>query len=102
MPSIAGVLCLILATGLYLLSFLQFRRIGPPLNNSWLFASTRERAKMDTIPLYRQSGTVFSCCGTIFLLTAIAAFTQAAWLSGLAGVVIVGTVIFAIASSVRR
>lgn len=47
--------CAVLAAGAYILSFRQFKQKGMPLNNSWLYASKREREPMDKAACYRQA-----------------------------------------------
>ena len=95
----AGVLFLIaiFAIGLSIRSFCGK---GFLLNNSYLYASKQEREAMDKKPYYRQSAVVFLLVGCIFTLNGFATLLRIDWLSYIAGAVIFGAIVYAIASSV--
>ena len=59
----------------YLLSMLGFLEIGIIIDDHYIFASREAKKKMDKKPYYRQSGVVFACLGTMFLMCLIRALT---------------------------
>lgn len=93
---------LLIATGLFLISYLQFREKGFLLNNAYLFASEQERASMDKKPLYRQSANVFCLLGAIFLMIGIESLLATGWLYYLIGAIGFLTVVYAIVSSIKE
>ena len=91
----------ILTAGSWTLSALQFRQKGPLLNNTWLYASQKEREQMDKAPHYRQSGVVFLLLGLLFGLLGTGALLQRDWPLLLAGLTAAAAVVYAVLSSVR-
>lgn len=96
---VAAVLILLSALLLFL-SIRSFREKGPLLNNAWLYASPKERETMNRKPHYRQSAVVFLLLGIVFLLNALAVLFRISWLSSIAAIVILLTVVFAVASAI--
>lgn len=97
---IAGIMCLILAIGTFIISFFSFREKGFLFNNAYLYASKEERATMDKKPHYRQSAIVFLMIGIMFLLNAVSVFLVNRWIGYIAIAVAIITIIYAIVSSV--
>ena len=97
---ITGIVCFILAIGAFIISFFSFRGKGFLFNNAYLYASKEERATMDKKPYYHQSAIVFLMIGIIFLLNAISVFFIIRWFGYIVAILVVNTVIYAIASSV--
>ena len=95
------IFCLAVSVGSFAVSILQFRGKGPLLNNAYLYATPRERKNMDTRPHYRQSGVVFALIGVIFLLNALMIVTGWKWLMILVILIAIGSVVYALVSSIR-
>ena len=69
------VMLLILSIVSIALGIMQLCEKGMPLNNSYIFASERERAEMDKKPLYRQTGIVLLIVGIGLLVVSVLLFT---------------------------
>lgn len=65
----AIILALVSLTAI-VLGVCQLCEKGKPLNNTYIFASEKERASMDKKPLYRQTGIVLLIVGAGLLLIA--------------------------------
>ena len=87
-----------LFAGLSLISFLEK---GIPLNNAYLFATRREKERMDKKPVYRQSAVVFALVSVLFLLIGLSVTLQNERILLWEIPVLVGMFIYAIVSSVR-
>ena len=81
-------------------SLRHFARKGAPWNNTWLYASEKERQQMDTAPLYRQTGVVFALLCALFALLMLEGLLQTGWLRLLSALTAVATVVYAIVSTV--
>ena len=79
----------------------QFAEKGFLFNNSCLFASKEERADMNKKPYYRQSAVVFCLLSAVFCVSGLSVVFQIEKLLLLEIPVVVGTVIYAAASSVK-
>lgn len=95
----AGIAFLI-AIFAFVLSVRSFCEKGFLLNNAYLYASKQEREAMDKKPYYRQSAIVFLLIGCIFALNGIAVLLYVKWISYIAIAVVIGTIVYAIVSSV--
>ena len=96
---IAGILFTI-ALAAFALSVRSFLEKGFLLNNAYIYASGKEREKMDKKPYYRQTGIVLALIGLIFLLNGVSVLLNADWISWLVGGVLAITIIYAIGSTV--
>ena len=65
------ILLLVLSLASIILGVTQLCEKGKPLNNSYIFASEKERAAMDKKPLFRQTGIVLLIVGVGLLVTAV-------------------------------
>ncbi len=97
---IVGIICFMIAIIAFVIAILQFAEKGFLFHNAYLWASKKERERMDKSPYYKQSGVVFSLIGIIFLLNGVEALFQRSWLFPIVIAVEIGTVIYAIVSSV--
>ena len=95
----AGI-AFLMAIFAFVLSVRSFCEKGFLLNNAYLYASKQEREAMDKKPYYRQSAIVFLLIGCIFVLNGIAVLLYVKWISYIAIAVVIGTIVYAIASSV--
>lgn len=95
----ASVLFLI-SLVVFIFSFRSFKEEGFLLNNSYLYASEKERETMNKKPYYRQSAVAFLLIGIIFLLNGLAMLFDADWIFYVVGAVTVITPVYAIVSSV--
>lgn len=97
---IVGIVCIIIAMIVFVIAILQFAEKGFLFNNAYLWASKEERKRMNKNPHYKQSGIVFLLIGIIFLLNALEALFKMNWIFPVVIVICVGTIIYAIVSSV--
>jgi len=96
----ASILFLISA-GLFVMSVFSFREKGFLFNNAYIYASKQERETMHKAAHYRQSAIVFLLLGILFMLSGIGLLLRMNWIFGIAGVVLVSTLIYAVVSSIR-
>ena len=66
-----GILLIVLSLASIILGVTQLCEKGMPLNNSYIFASEKERAAMDKKQLYRQTGIVLLIVGAGLLVTSV-------------------------------
>lgn len=95
------IICLILSIISLAICIRSFQEKGFLFNNAYIWASKREREKMDKKPHYRQSAVVFGLIALLFLCMAIEVILQTGWLwfaVGAIGFVILG---YAVRSSLR-
>lgn len=97
---IVEIICFIIAMIAFVIAILQFAERGFLFNNAYIWASKEERKRMDKKPHYKQSGIVFLLIGIIFLLNALEALFKMNWIFPVVIVIGVGTIIYAIVSSV--
>ena len=69
-------------------------------NNTYIYASKKEREDMDKKPHYHQSGVVFLLIGFIFLLNGFDLLFKTDWILYVVITIVVLTLIYAIISSV--
>lgn len=97
-----SVITFLISVSAFIISGFQFMQKGFLLNNSYIFASEKEREAMDKKFYYRQSGIVFLLIGFIFLLNAAGIFFEKyifTYISiGLSAV----TIVYAAVSSVKE
>ena len=84
----------------FVLSIRSFCEKGFLFNNAYLYASKQEREEMDKKPYYRQSAIVFLLIGCIFALNGCTVLLHIRWISYIAITVVIGTIVYAIVSSV--
>lgn len=77
---ITGIFCLVAAIIFFVLGILQLNEKGAVMNNTWLYASDKEREQIDKKFCYRQAGVTFIIAGGIFLLNAAGAFFKIRWM----------------------
>lgn len=101
MGTIIGAIVLgVISIICFVFSYLQYNEKGFLFNNSYIYASKKERKNMDKKPYYKQSGIVFVLIGIIFLISAIDITLQTGWLFySVIGVAVVA-IVYAIVSSV--
>lgn len=96
------VIVVFLAAGaLFCLGIRHFMERGFLLNNAYIYASQKERQTMDKKPYYKQSAIVFCLLGMIFVLIGFSVVLQNNSLLLPEAVLVIGTVIYAIVSSVQ-
>ncbi len=74
------ILLLILAAVCFLISWLSFHEKGFLFNTVYLFASKKEREKMNKSPYYRVSGRVFLIAGVGLVILAAEFLLMTDWL----------------------
>ena len=101
MEKVIGIIILsIIAIACFVFAYFQFNEKGFLFNNAYIYASKKERETMDKKPHYRQSGSVFTMIGIVFLINAVEMFIKTGWLFYLVIVVAIIAVVYAIVSSV--
>ena len=97
---VVGVICFVIAIIAFVIAILQFVEKGFLFNNAYLWASKEERKRMDKKPYYKQSGVIFLLIGILFSLNALDALLKKDWIFPVVIVIAIGTIIYAIVSSV--
>ena len=97
---VVGIICFVIAIIAFVIAILQCAEKGFLFNNAYLWASKEERKIMDKKPYYKQSGVVFLLIGIIFSLNALDSLFKKDWIFPVVIVIAIGTVIYAIVSSV--
>ena len=100
MSTAAFIFAIILAGVLALLGFRSFREKGFLLNNAYLYASEEERKTMNKKPWYRQTAIVFWFLSVACILSALDMIFDKKLFLILEGLIVIGTVVYAIVSSV--
>ena len=99
---IAGaIFFLILSLAMFVLALFQLLEKGFLFNNAYIYATARERSTMNKKPYYRQSAIAFGLLGVMCLIMAGASFIGSGWLWAAGFAMAIGTVFYAIASSIR-
>ena len=98
---ITAIAVFLLAGTLFFLGVRQLLERGVLLNNTWLYATKEEREKLNKKPYYRQSGIVFCLLGLLFTVIGLYALLQSSGLLWLEAALAVGTVAYAILSTVQ-
>lgn len=102
MVSIIGAVILsVTAIVCFILSYRQFHEKGALLNNAYIYASDRQREKMNKTPYYRQSAVVFLLVGICFIFLAADMLLKTDWLFAIPIAIAIGTIIYAAVSSSR-
>ena len=97
---------MILAIILFVLSSLQFRQKGFLLNNAYIWASKKEREKMDNNdeikrPHYRQSAYTFLLLGISFVSYSLYCYFDLHWLYITFWMILAMTLIYVVVSSIK-
>lgn len=95
----AGILFAISVFAIFM-SVRSFMEKGFLFNNTYIYASKKEREKINKKPYYRQSAIAFLLIGLIFFLNAMAVLLGSDWLFYIVIAVAIAAVIYAIASSI--
>jgi len=98
---VATILLVIISTACYIAAFLQYKEIGPLMNNAYLYASKAERMSMDKTPYYRQSAVVFFSLGIIFTLNTIDSLLRTTWMIYLEIPMAIAVLVYAVVSTIR-
>lgn len=85
-----------------MISVMQFKKKGFPLNNAYIWASKQERRKMNRKPHYKQSGIVFALCSLMFFCITLECIFATRWLWICVVVIIIVLIVYAIISSVKN
>ncbi|MBQ6733750.1 MAG: DUF3784 domain-containing protein [Lachnospiraceae bacterium] len=98
---VSVIIPFIMAGVLALLSFRSFKEKGFLLNNAYLYATEEERKTMNKKPWYRQSAICFCLLSVAFILLGLYSVFDKKVFIILVYLVFAGTVVYAIASSVK-
>lgn len=95
----ASILFLI-SIGAFVFGYFQFKERGFLFNNTYIYASKSERAKMNKKPYYRQSAVVFAMIGVLYFLLALQMIMHGGWINIAVIGAIVTIISYAIVSSI--
>ena len=98
---VTAILMFVIAGILLLFSIRSFLERGFLLNNAYLYASKEERKAMNKKPYYRQTAIVFCILSAVFIVIGLSLVLQNDKIMLLEIPLILGAVIYAIASAVR-
>jgi len=98
---VTTILMFVIAGILLLFSIRSFLERGFLLNNAYLYASKEERKSMNKKLYYRQTAIVFCILSTVFIVIGLSLVLQNDKIMLLEIPLILGAVIYAIASAVR-
>ena len=98
---ITAIIMFVIAGILLLFSIRSFLERGFLLNNAYLYASKEERKSMNKKPYYRQTAIVFCILSAVFIVIGLSLVLQNDKIMLLEIPLILGAVIYAIASAVR-
>ncbi|MBQ6678839.1 MAG: DUF3784 domain-containing protein [Lachnospiraceae bacterium] len=98
---VTAILMFVIAGILLLFSIRSFLERGFLLNNAYLYASKEERKSMNKKPYYRQTAIVFCILSAVFIVIGLSLVLQNDKIMLLEIPLILGAVIYAIASAVR-
>lgn len=98
---ITSIIMFAFAGILFLLSIRSFLKRGFLLNNAYLYASKEERKTMNKKPYYKQSAVVFCALSVVFLVVGLSLVLHQDKVLLLEIPLIVGIIIYAIASTVQ-
>ncbi len=74
---------------------------GPILSNTYLWATAKERGKMNKSAEYHLATVVFGLLGIIFLLLTIHTLTSWSWINYIVGILIAIVIIYAIINTIK-
>ncbi len=97
----AAVIVFVLAAGWFVLGIRHFAERGFLLNNAYIYASEKERERMDKKPYYRQSAVVFFLLGAVFVLIGLSVVLQNDDMILIEVPLVLVTLVYAVVSSVR-
>jgi len=83
------------------ISISSFRCRGPLINNSWLWASAAEKAKMDKRPYYLQSAVIFALLTGVFGAMLLNLLTGRVFWTGVSIGITFVAIVCAISSEIR-
>ena len=98
---IIAVIIFIIAGILLVLSIMHFMEKGVLLNNTYLFASKKERGAMDKRPHYRQSAIVFLLLSLVFAVIGLSVVLQNDKITLLEIPLFIAVIIYAVITSFR-
>ncbi len=84
----------------FIFSYRQYKEKGKPINNSYIFASKKQREEMNFSPIYKQSAVTFFLCGLMFLLSTIDTIFIFSWILPVNILLIALTIIYCIVSAI--
>lgn len=96
---LAGI-SFLLSIAAFVISIRSFQEKGFLFNNAYIYASKKERERMDKKPYYRQSAIAFLLVGIILLLLGLAVLLDSAWISFVAIGFAIVTGVYAIKSGI--
>jgi uncharacterized membrane protein len=86
---------------LLIYSFFTSKEKGPILSNTYLWATSKEREKMDKSAEYHLVTVVFGILGMIFLLLTIRTLSSWSWINYIIGILIVIVISYAIIETIK-
>ena len=93
------MVCFILAGVFLILSILQFKKVGVPINNQYKWSSPAEKERLDVDGLFRQSAVVFLLSAIDLVFVGLSMITGLTVMTVIAILLIVFIFIYAIVTS---
>lgn len=94
---ILGIFSILLLT----YSFFASKEKGPILSNTYLWATSEERKKMNKSAEYHLVTVIFGILGMIFLLLTIRTLSSWSWINYIIGILIAVVIIYAIVNTIK-
>lgn len=94
---ILGIFSILLLT----YSFFASKEKGPILSNTYLWATSDERKKMNKSAEYHLVTVIFGILGMIFLLLTIRTLSSWSWINYIIGILIAVVIIYAIVNTIK-
>ena len=97
---VGAIVLFLISLSSFIVSVRSFMQKGFLFNNTYIYASKKEREAMDKKPHYHQSGVVFLLIGFIFLLNGFDVIFKTDWIVYVIMATAVIKLIFTIVSSI--
>lgn len=94
---ILGIFSILLLT----YSFFASKEKGPILSNTYLWATSDERKKMNKSAEYHLVTVIFGILGMIFLLLTIRTLSSWSWINYIIGILIAVVIFYAIVNTIK-
>ena len=98
---IAGI-TLAVAIALFIIAYLQSKEKGFVFSNAWIYASEKQREKINKKLEYKLAKNIFVCLGILFLLITFHIITLWTWIFLPMGALIIFTAVYAVVQSSKN
>ena len=98
---VASILLGLISISLLTYSFFTSKEKGPILSNSYLWATSEERQKMNKSAEYHLVTVVFGILGVVFLLLTLRILSSWSWINYIVGTLVGIVIIYAIINTIK-